>query len=90
MSQLTLTFLSPSPINTEKLTKQNKRLYDYLCTGESIHCFSPARKELKIGYLNSRISDLINEHGIGIEKKRIRIVDADGGTTNCVEYKLKV
>ena len=90
MSQLTLTFLSPSPINTEKLTKQNKRLYEFLCTGEGIHCFSEARRSLKIGYLNSRISDLINKHYVPIDKKRISVVDADGGLTTVVEYKLAI
>ena len=86
--QTVLEFPSPSPMNTEKLTKQNKRLYDYLCTGESIHCLSEARKVLKIGYLNSRISDLINKHSIPIDKKRISVVDTDGVLTTVVEYKL--
>lgn len=90
MSQLILTFESPSPINMEKLTKQNKRLYDYLLTGNSIHCFSRARRELKIGYLNSRISDLINVHDIKIKKKRIRVKDVDGELVNVVEYKLNI
>lgn len=61
-----------SPINKKRLSGQNYRLLKYLCEGKKINCFSPAMNELKIGYLNSRISDLIKA-GIIISKKIITV-----------------
>ena len=76
-------FPSDSPINTDKLGGQNKRLYDYLISGKRIHCFHEAMKELKIGYLNSRCSDLINKFGVQIKKEYIKVND-----TTVVEYSI--
>lgn len=87
--QLTLEFTSPSPINTERLTGQNLRLFEYLKTGESIHVFHPAKRELKIGYLNSRASDLINIYHVPVSKERIQVVDTDGELVSVVEYSIK-
>jgi len=84
MIQTELTFPTDSPINSEKLGGQNKRLFDYLSSGKTIHCMSEAMKELKIGYLNSRTSDLINKFGVKIQKKYIKVDD-----TTVVEYSLK-
>lgn len=88
MEQLSINFPTTSPINIEKLSGQNKRLFDYLKSGHTIHCMSEARKRLKIGYLNSRASDLINKFGIPIKKKRIKVRDTDGELTTVVEYSL--
>lgn len=71
-----------SPINIDKIKGQNKRLYEYLKSGNTINCMHPAMIELQIGYLNSRISDLV-KNGIAIKKKFIKIND-----TNVVEYSL--
>ncbi len=84
MEQPELEFPSDSPINTDKLGGQNKRLYEYLSSGKTIHCMSEAMKELKIGYLNSRCSDLINKFGIKIYKRYISVND-----TTVKEYSLK-
>jgi hypothetical protein len=80
-----LEFPTDAPINQLKLSGQNKKLYDYLVSGKSIHCLHPAKLELGIGYLNSRCSDLINKFKVKIEKKYITVND-----TVVVEYKIKL
>lgn len=87
--QLTLDFTSSSKINTERLTGQNLRLYDYLMTGKSIHVFHPAKRELRIGFLNSRASDLINKHHVHISKEYIKVVDIYGELVTVVEYSIR-
>ena len=77
-------FESQSPINREKLTGQNGRLFDYLAAGNTIHCLDLPMIGLQIGYLNSRISDLVNKHGVVIHKRFINV----GGTT-VREYSLR-
>jgi len=64
-----------SPINIEKLSKQNKRLFEWLSKGNTIHIFHEAKNRLGIGYLNSRISDLTNVHHVKIYKRNIKIND---------------
>lgn len=71
-----------SPINIKKMKGQNFRLYEYLKTGKTINCMDSAMNDLQIGYLNSRISDLV-KNGIAIKKKFIKIND-----TKVVEYSL--
>lgn len=87
IQQLEISFQSPSPINTEKLSGQNRRLLDYLLAGNSIHVFHPAKRLLQIGYLNSRIAD-IKKHGIEVHKRYISVNDIDGKETSVVEYSL--
>ena len=77
---------SASPVNTKRMGGQNLRLFNYLLTGKSIHVFSQAKKDLRIGFLNSRCSDLINVHGIKIEKEYIKAKDIDGNDVDCVNY----
>ena len=84
--QIDLDFTTPSPINVDKLTGQNRRLYDFLMTGQKIHVFHPAKRMLKIGFLNSRISDLINKFGVNIEKRMIKVNDIDGNPVDVKEY----
>lgn len=81
--QIEMQFPSDAPINTDKLGGQNLRLFNYLSSGKTIHCMSEAMKELKIGYLNSRCSDLINKFGIKIYKRYISVND-----TAVKEYSL--
>ena len=85
---LEIPFPTQSPINHARLSGQNKRLYDYLFNGNKINCFSPAMNDLRIGYLNSRISDLINEHGVSISKKQIKVIRG-GDAVTVVEYSIK-
>ena len=47
MEQSQIEFPSESPLNTEKLGGQNLRLYNYLLSGKTIHCFDPAKKRIK-------------------------------------------
>lgn len=84
LSQLTIDFSTASPINKEKLGGQNRRLFEYLERGNTINIYSPAMKELKIGYLNSRCSDLRNKHGVIIFD---RMVEING--TWCKEYSMR-
>ncbi len=84
-----LNFTTQAPINVKRLSGQNKRLYDYLQSGKSINCFSKAMWQLHIGYLNSRISDLINVHGVPIRKKRIQVLDFEGKLTTVTEYSIE-
>lgn len=87
-TQLAIDYTSGSRINNVRLTGQNKRLYDWLLAGNTINCFSSAMKKLRIGYLNSRASDLINKHGININKRRIQVTDVDGNMVTVTEYSL--
>lgn len=79
MEQITINFETASPINLDKLTGQNRRLYDHLAQGKSIHCMDPVRAELQIGYLNSRISDL-KKLGVAITSKFISVNSPSGMT----------
>ncbi len=83
--QLSIDFTTSSAINTNKLSGQNRRLYDYLLTGQRINCMSDSMQLLRIGYLNSRISDLINKFKIQIESRFIQI-EWNGETTTVKEY----
>lgn len=89
--QLELTFTTTSPINLERLTGQNKRLFDYLAAGNTIHCFHPAIKELRIGYLNSRCADLsriLREQGKDLFRRMIKVKDVNGEMVAVKEYSL--
>jgi hypothetical protein len=91
MQQLEIIFQTTSPINVERLSGQNKRLYDFLAAGNTIHCFHPAMKELGIGYLNSRSSDLrkvLIEQGKDLFKRYIKVKDANGEEVTVKEYSL--
>lgn len=89
--QLEFTFQTTSPINAERLTGQNKRLWDFLAAGNTIHCFHPAMKELGIGYLNSRTSDLrkiLIEQGKDIYKRYIKVKDHNREEVTVREYSI--
>lgn len=86
--QVVIQFPTASPINQEKLRKQTQRLYDYLAAGNTIHLFHPAKKELKVGFLNSRIPE-IKKAGYTVYKRRITVLDSEGEPTSVVEYSLK-
>jgi hypothetical protein len=91
MQQLEITFQTTSLINADRLSGQNKRLFDFLAAGNTIHCFHPAMKDLGIGYLNSRTSDLrkmLIEQGKDIFKRYIKVRDANGDEVTVREYSL--
>ena len=88
--QTTLTFETQSPINIERLSKQNRRLYDYLASGKKINCLSNEVKTLRIGYLNSRISDLRNVYEVPIQDRFIELRDVDGGKVHVKEYWINI
>lgn len=69
-----------SPVNAISIDKQNTILLEYLNTGKTIH-FIKART-LGIGFLNSRISDLI-KNNVVVYKRWICI-----GSIRCKEYSL--
>ena len=59
MNKTEIEIPSGSPINAYKLDSQNYKLFHYLKTGATIHCKHPAKREMGIGYLNSRISNIV-------------------------------
>lgn len=86
--QQEIQFPSYAPINAAVLGGQNGRLYEYLqVPGRTIHCFHPARVQLKIGYLNSRVADLIKA-GVQVYKRYITVRNAFGDEVSVVEYSL--
>lgn len=67
-----------STINIDSLSGQNKRLIEYLLTGEHINMMHPMKVAMGIGYLNSRIADLrkfLQYSNFKIESKMIEIND---------------
>lgn len=86
MNQTAIDFPTQSPINKVRLGGQNKKLLEYLLTGKSINVFSQAKRELKISYLNSRVSELRNKFNIHIIGDMALIKDVEGNNTHCVNY----
>lgn len=82
MIQQELDFTSPSPINKEKLSGQNKTVYDILSSGKTINRIEAIN--IGITALNSRISDLSNRHGVIIYS---RYISYSGSSIK--EYSLK-
>lgn len=79
--QLNIDFTSGSKLNTLKLSGQNRRLFDWLSSGNTITMLEAGK--IGIGYLNSRISDLRNKVGVVIYD---RMVDRCG--TKVKEYSM--
>lgn len=86
-AQTQIEFTTSSPINIEKLSGQNRRLYDWLVSGNKIHCMDDAMRNLQIGYLNSRISDLTNKYKIPVKSEFIE-VESFGKKTTVKLYSL--
>jgi hypothetical protein len=83
MQQLCIDFETASKINREKLSSQNKIIFEYLEKGNNINTVI-ARNKFQVFNLHSRISDLRNKAGIIIYDRMISI-----GDMNCKEYSLK-
>lgn len=83
-----LLYQTASPINIDKLEKQNKILYEHLAAGKSITLLS-AWLLYGIRHLHSRISDLRNKNNIDIYGKMITVIDAQGNKIKCKEYILE-
>lgn len=75
--------------NSNRIASQNKRLKAYLQSGKKIHVFHPAKMRLRIGFLNSRVSELLRKEHLPISKKWITVPDVDGNPVHCIEYSLK-
>lgn len=76
-------FPTSSPINTEKLKSQNKRVYDWLTSGNTINTIQA--QSLGITALNSRISDLRNKSMVQIYDRYIKLPTG----TIVKEYSIK-
>lgn len=86
ITQLDIPFPSESPINTERLSRQNKIVADHLLSGKSINVVTAIR-EYSIYHLHSRIADCRREfrnHRITIYSKSVTIEEMQ-----CKEYNLK-
>ena len=81
--QTELDFTSAAPINTEKLTGQNRLVYDILRSGKTLNCYQA--QDYGITALNSRISDLRNKVGIKVYD---RFITTSGGS-KVKEYSMK-
>lgn len=71
ITQLDLEFPTQSPINIESIKGQNRKLYEYLKTGNYVTMFDGPK--IGVGYMNSRISDLRNRCGIAIYDRFVTI-----------------
>lgn len=80
-------FTTYAPINQVRLATQNGRLFNYLMEGGSIHVLHPMKLALRIGYLNSRIADLIKLQ-VEIQKDYIKAMDARGELLDVVQYRM--
>lgn len=85
MEQLEL--FTSSPINREKLEKQNRKVYEHLLSGKTITLLS-AWQLYGIRHLHSRISDLRNQNKIHISGKMITVTDDQANKVKCKEYSL--
>lgn len=83
----TLKMDTASPINVDKLERQNRIVYQHLASGKTI-TFLSALRLYRIYHLNSRISDLRNRSKINIEGKMITVMDSQGNKIKCKKYKL--
>lgn len=80
--QTRIQFPTSSPINTDKLTGQNYKVYEWLLSGKTINTIQA--QLINITALNSRISDLRNKSGIQIFD---RFITLPGGS-KVKEYSL--
>lgn len=83
LTQQTINFPTASKINTEKLSRQNRIIYNHLESGKTITTVS-ARDLYAVYNLHSRISDLRNISEVRIYDRMIRI-----GEMHCKEYSLQ-
>lgn len=86
--QVDIAFPTDSPINSDKMARLNKAVYDHLESGKTINRYE-ADKLYGVGNLHSRISDLRNKHSKIIYDKFITVVDRFGEKVKCKEYSLK-
>jgi len=70
-TQTELSFPTDSPLNTEKLSGQNKKVFEWLSSDKTINCIQA--QDIFITALNSRISDLRNKCGIKIKDRFLNV-----------------
>lgn len=86
MEQMQIDFTTASPINKDKLSGQNGKIYNALQCGTVT-----VLKAIGMGvyHLHSRISDLRNKHKIYIYDRTIVVKDIEGNVVVCKEYSLQ-
>lgn len=82
MKQTEISFPTNAPINIERLSGQNKTVFEWLASGKTINCLQG--QEMFITAVNSRISDLRNKFGIKIYDRFVSV-----GKSKIKEYSLK-
>lgn len=88
---LMLHFTTQSPVNQDTAEAQNGRLFRFLSAGNTIHVFHPAKRILRIGFLNSRIPEIrkqLKKEGKDVFKRWIRAENLEGKLTSVVEYSM--
>lgn len=82
MEQLTMDFTSGSRLNKERLSRQNRIIWEHLKSGKTINTVQ-ARELYQVYNLHSRLSDIRAKTDEIIYDKMIKI-----GEMNCKEYSL--
>lgn len=85
MEQLKLDFTTRSPVNVEKLTGQNKIVYELLCSNKTVTLFDGIKEG--IFHFHSRISDLRNKVGITIYDRFINVKGSSVKEYSLNEFK---
>lgn len=83
--QIQIDFTTSAPINIEKLSGQNRDVYNYLRSGNILTRYE-AEKLFRVGNLHSRISDLKNKFKIEIKSEMIQVKDFFGRETSVKKY----
>lgn len=83
--QTEIDFSTPSPINREKLSGQNRTVYNHLKSGKTINVYQ-AIVTYSIYHLHSRVSDIRKALKDTDECIYDRMIKANG--INCKEYSL--
>lgn len=87
LSQGEILFPTDSPINAEKLGKQNNEVFLHLLSGKKIDRVI-AENVYGICALHSRISDLNNKHDMKgyIKTKLVKVIDRFGNESKASQY----
>lgn len=87
MNQISIEFAPVKELNKDRLNSQNQRLFEWLKAGNTIHVFHPAKTEMRIGFLNSRIAQL-SKAGVPIYRRIIHAADLYGCLVAVKEYSM--
>lgn len=84
-------FRTQSPINQDEIKIQTERLFRFMSAGNSIHVEHPAKRILRIGYLNSRMAEIrkrLLQEGKDLFKRRIKVKNSENRWITVVEYSM--